>query len=903
MTDNDEKQNKNTVPEKKERVKKKSDEAKKRASFSDRKKKEKARKEQPGPLVHEQSDISEHVHSHTIDDNIVAFERKKEKKKRLKNAGVVTKAITRYESAPEEGLTDEQVAERINEGAVNAIKNNSGKTYGSILVNNIFTFFNMLTFAVFIAMIVVIKEPKELSKLFFMAIVLINVLLGIIQEIKSKRATDRLKLITAATAQVIRGGKKKSVPTAEVVLDDVILFETGKQVCSDSIVLSGEVEVNESLLTGESEPVIKKPGMPLFSGSYIVGGSCVARVDRVGADNYVEKLSSYARRYKKPKSEMRASVTGVIKAVTCFIVPIAIIMFMTGINNGGIANINSIIQDVSGSIIGMIPSGMFLLTSVALYQSVIRLSRRKIVVKDLYCIEMLARVNVLCLDKTGTITDGTMRVAEVEELSKIELKHSVKDIIGSMLVATGDNNMTAIALLDKFGYSKQLTATAIVPFTSQKKLSAVTFGDEGTFVLGAPEFVMKKMPVKIEEKMHEYAKAGMRVLVLAYSEQPVKDHDVPEKVTPVCLIAIEDHIRPEAPEIIDWFKENGVQVKIISGDNPVTVAEVAKRVGVEGADRYISLEGLSTQQVEEAASRYTVFGRVSPEQKCILVKALKRKGANVAMTGDGVNDILAMHEADCAIAMGSGSDAAKNVCHLLLSDSSFSALPLVVREGRRVVNNVQNSSALYLMKTFMSIVLSIIAVVLSLAGVSKGSYFFDTSNLLALEFFIIGLPSIVLATQPNDRLISGKFISNVFKKAIPCGIGLVFTVMTIYLVNLSSLMTFSVGEYTTILVAGTVFTGFFALVKICMPMDRFKIVTCVVDFCLCLFAMTGLIAVTNIMGLDLFGTDTMPITALSFPSVTFLLSVVFASYFVLSLCDAVIVAMDRGKAPAKNKEN
>ena len=333
MTDNDEKQNKNTVPEKKERVKKKSDEAKKRASFSDRKKKEKERKEQLGPLVHEQSDISEHVHSHTIDDNIVAFERKKEKKKRLKNAGVVTKAITRYEPAPEEGLTDEQVAERINEGAVNAIKNNSGKTYGSILVNNIFTFFNMLTFAVFIAMIVVIKEPKELSKLFFMAIVLINVLLGIIQEIKSKRATDRLKLITAATAQVIRGGKKKSVPTAEVVLDDVILFETGKQVCSDSIVLSGEVEVNESLLTGESEPVIKKPGMPLFSGSYIVGGSCVARVYRVGADNYVEKLSSYARRYKKPKSEMRASVTGVIKAVTCFIVPIAIIMFMTGINS------------------------------------------------------------------------------------------------------------------------------------------------------------------------------------------------------------------------------------------------------------------------------------------------------------------------------------------------------------------------------------------------------------------------------------------------------------------------------------------------------------------------------------------------------------------------------------------
>lgn len=841
-------------------------------------------------------------HHHDISDDIVAFEKKKDRKKRLKN-GYPQKAVTRYQPDPEQGLSDEQVAERIECGAVNTIKNNSGKTYGSILFNNIFTFFNMLTFGVFIAMLVVIKEPKELSKLFFMAIVLINVLLGIVQEIKSKRATDRLKLVTAATAQVIRGGQKISVPTAEVVLDDVILYETGKQICSDSIILSGEVEVNESLLTGESDPVIKKAGMQLFSGSFVVGGTCVARVDKVGADNYVEKLSSYARRYKKPKSEMRASVTGVIKAVTCFIVPIAIIMLMTGINNQGIGALDEVIQGVGGSIIGMIPSGMFLLTSVALYQSVIRLSRRKIVVKDLYCIEMLARVNVLCLDKTGTITDGTMRVAEVHDCGKTEFPFSLDEIIGSMLVATGDNNMTAIALLDKFGYSKRLNATAVVPFSSQKKLSAVTFGDNGTFVLGAPEFVMKKLPAKIEEKMSEYARNGMRVIMLAHSDVEIKDHAVPEKPTPVCLIAIEDHIRPEAPEIIEWFKNNGVRVKIISGDNPVTVAEVAKRVGVEDADRYISLDGLSSQQVEEAAAKYTVFGRVSPEQKCILVKALKRNGDNVAMTGDGVNDILAMHEADCAIAMGTGSDAAKNVCHLLLTDSSFSALPLVVREGRRVVNNVQNSSALYLMKTFMSIVLSIIAVVLSLAGVSEGSYFFDTSNLLALEFFIIGLPSIVLATQPNDRLISGKFLSNVFRKAIPCGIGLVFTVMTIYLVNRSSLMTLTTGEYTTILVCGTVFTGFFALIRICLPMDAFKVVMCVADFFLCLFAMTGLITITNLMGLDLFGTDTMSIISLSFPSMTFLMSVVFASYFILSLCDAIMVALLRGKHSEKNKEN
>ena len=837
--------------------------------------------------------------SAVINDTIVPFSGKKRRRKadkiRMENV-----CVERYSPSAQTGLTQQQVQEHTEQGAVNFTRYSSGKTYGSIFVNNIFTFFNMLTFAVFIAMLAVIKEPKELSKLFFMIIVLMNVAIGIIQEIKSKRATDRLKLITAPTALVIRDGKKLTVPTEEVVLDDVIIFDTGKQICTDSIVLEGEAEVNESLLTGESEPVVKKAGMPLFSGSFVVSGACVARVDKVGADNYVEKLSSYARQYKKPKSEMRASVTAVIKAVTCFIIPIAVILLLIGVRNlSGNVNGNTIgdvVSRVGGAIIGMIPSGMFLLASVALFQSVIRLSKRKIVVKDLYCIEMLARVNVLCLDKTGTITDGTMRVVEVSENPASRVTVPVDVIVGSLLTATGDNNMTAVALADKFGYNRELKAVAAVPFSSQKKVSAATFEGKGTFILGAPEFVMKTLPEKISAEMHGYAKRGMRVLMLAHSASPIRDRSVPDDGKPVCLIAIEDHIRPEAPEIIDWFKQNGVQVKIISGDNPLTVSEVASRVGVENADKYISLDGFSAQQVEEAASRYTVFGRVSPEQKCVLIQALKRRGNNVAMTGDGVNDILAMHEADCAIAMGSGSDAAKNVCHLLLTDSSFAALPLVVKEGRRVVNNVQSSSALYLMKTFMSIVLSLISVVLALARVSDDIYFFDTSNLLALEFFIIGLPSIMLATQSNDNLIKGQFLGNVFRKAVPCGIGLVFTVMLVYLVHRSGVLGLTSVEYTTLLVAGTLFTGFFALIRICAPLNSFKTALCVADFIMCLIAMTGLIWLTDFMHLDLFG-DILPLTDLSFPRMTFLVSAVSLSYFAIVLCDMLLSLTEKTKLP------
>ena len=834
-----------------------------------------------------------------IDSTIMAFGQKSAGK------GGTKTQIDRFYPDVESGLSNEQVGIRMAQGLNNVSKMKKGNTYKNIFFTNIFTFFNMLILAVFIAMIVFMENIQEVSKLFFMAIALANVSIGIIQEIKSKRATDKLKLVNAPVAVVVRGGQRISVPVGDVVLDDVIYYEMGKQICTDSIVASGEVEVNEALLTGESEPVLKRKGDQLFSGSFIVSGSCYARVDKVGSDNYVEKLTSYARKYKKPQSEMKNSITTVIKWVSCFIVPIAIILLSLGLRNVEeitFTKVGEVVQKVSGAIIGMIPAGMFLLTSIALAQSVLRLSKKEIVVKDLYCIEMLARVNVLCLDKTGTITDGTMRVASVDVLGKDDKDYSVQEIIGSMLTATDDNNMTALALADKFGYSRALKPETVMPFSSQKKLSAVTFEGAGTYVLGAPEFVMRGMNAKIERQIYDYAAAGMRVIMLAHSPVAIKNGKIPSVVRPVCLIALEDHIRQHSVDVINWFKSNGVAIKIISGDNPVTVAEVAKRVGVENADKYISLDGLTPQQVQEAAKKYTVFGRVSPDQKCLLIRALKRDGNNVAMTGDGVNDILAMRESDCAIAMGSGSEAARNVCHLLLSNSSFEAMPDVVKEGRRVVNNVQKSSSLYLMKTMMSIMLSIISVVLALVPGQTGNdiYFFDTSNLLCLELFIIGIPSVLLATQSNNNIIEGKFLANVFRKSAPGGIALVATVMAIYVFNKTSLVSLSAQEYTTMLVVGTTFAGFFSLLQICEPFDNsFKIVMCTAVGVIAFLALTGLVWLFQLLGINLFG-DMVPLFDLTFDKITLLLSIVLSSYFVTAITDAILGATVKRKKPQQN---
>ena len=813
--------------------------------------------------------------SMTIDNNILSREQlKPDKKKRRRPKTIDITAAERFEPDCDMGLSQDVVDKRIEQGYDNYVKRNVGKSYLNIFVSNIFTFFNVLCFAVFAALLVV---EANLSQCFFMVIITANILLGIIQEIRSKITIDKLSIVSAPTAVVIRGGERKVIPTHDIVLDDIVCFEMGKQICADSVVVRGECEVNESMLTGESEPVKKKAGDVLFSGSFVISGSVVARVDKVGKYNYVETLTSYAKKYKKPKSELMNSIKLIIKILTPFIIVIGGLTVWTNYRNevpeGAIAtmaNWNAIVTKAAGTVIGMIPAGILLLTSLALAASVVRLAKKQTLVQDLYCIEMLARVDVLCLDKTGTITDGSMQVNNVIEIKGFESNFTLPDIIGSILTATGDNNQTAIALANKFGYSKALNPVNVLPFSSQRKLSAVTFENEGTYMLGAPEYVLKDMGVRIERLINDNAANGYRVMVLAHSPANIVGDKLPAVRRPLCLIVIEDHIREDAIETIKWFKENDVAVKVISGDNPITVSEVAKRVGVENAEMYISLEGMSDRDVIEAADKYTVFGRVTPEQKRLLVRAVKNKKHTVAMTGDGVNDILAMREADCSISIASGAEAARNVSHLVLLDNDFSSMPDVVMEGRRVVNNVQASSAMFLMKTIMFVILSI--VFLGLQEMSP----LGTNNTLTLEVWVIGIPSFFLALQGNKNIIKGRFLSNVIVRAVPGGLALAMGVMAVYTLN--RFVVVSPEQVETMMVYVVTCIGIMVLIKQCEPFNIYRVVL-----------LVGTVIATGVF--MYLVQSSIGIVTLDMMQICFTSSVVLASYFVISVLTKILGAI------------
>ena len=840
-------------------------------------------------------DESSKARSVTIDGTMLSHERLlAHKKKKHKNINTDYTLAERYDPDYSRGLTSFQVEKRMADGFVNMTKKVKGKTYGSIFISNIFTIFNLLIAVVAAALIIV---GASWNQMFFLVIALANTAIGIGQELRSKLTVDKLNIMTAPTVIVIRDGEKRAIPITDIVLDDVIYLEMGKQIPSDAVVIKGDVEVNESLLTGESVPMRKKEGGELFAGSFVTSGSAYAKVVQVGSNNYIETVTSYAKKYRKPKSELNKSISLIIRVILVLLVPITTlsILSVTVFNHAyphTFEEWRAIIMSTSGAVIGMIPSGMFLLTSSALAVSVVRLAKKKTLVQDLYCIEMLARVDVLCLDKTGTITDGSMQVNNVITIKGGSQGVPIADVIGSMLTATEDNNQTAMALANKFGYSTALKAKTSIPFSSQRKFSAVTFDGEGTYFLGAPEFVLKDMGVRIEKIVAENAANGYRVLVLAHSPAEISGDKLPSVRRPVCLLVIEDHIRDDAVETIKWFKENNVAVKVISGDNPMTVSEVAKRVGVENAELYISLDGLSNQEVIEAADKYTVFGRVTPEQKRLLITAIKAKGHTVAMTGDGVNDILAMREADCAVAIASGSDAARKVAHLVLLDSNFTSMPDVVKEGRRVVNNIQKSSSLFLMKTFMSMALSIIFLIM------RKPYPLNTSNLLLIEMFVIGLPSFALAFQKNTDIIRGKFLSNVLGRSLPGGIVLTMSVMAVYVYGLLSSHFaahtavysgveffskgyFATGEYTAytnMTVIALTFTGMMVLYKNCEPFDAFRTVLMVSVL------TVSIVAVCTPLLRTVFGIS----AKLSMQDILFDLTVVLTSYFIVSVLMSIM---------------
>ncbi len=726
---------------------------------------------------------------------------------------VTTADVERFSPTTESGLSSEQVSCRIQQGLINHVNKKYSKSYLSIFIGNICTFFNLLGVIVAVALVSI---GANISDYFFVLIYTANIGIGIIQEIRAKKCMDKLSIMSGKTVKVIRNGEVIEILPKDIVLDDVIHLGIGSQIPSDGIILSGEIEVNESLLTGESVPVKKKTGKEVFAGSFIVSGTCYVQATKVGKENYVEKLSAKAKKYKKPHSELIGSIHLFIKIIACIIVPIAVALMLKSMLLIG-DPYDKAVEGTAQIVIGMIPSGMFLLTSLALAVGVIKLARHKTLVQDLYSLEMLARVDTICFDKTGTITDGKMSVKELVPLSGENI--NIPQVIGAMVGALKDDNQTAIALYEKFGENSDFDVKAILPFNSARKLSAVTFDKIGTYAFGAPEFVLSEEKFKLlEPKITEYAMQGLRVLVVAKSSGKITENDAPKDFEAISLIVIEDNIRADAIETIKWFKENNVAIKVISGDNPITVAEVSKRVGIDGAENFISLENLSDEEIYKAANEYTVFGRVSPDQKAILVKALKDAGHVTAMTGDGVNDILALKEADCAITVASGSDAARNVSHIVLLDNNFNSMPQVVYEGRRVINNVQSSASLFIMKTIFNMFLAIMILCVPSFSTSP----FKLSHTIMLEVFIIGVPSFFLSLQANDSLVQGKFISFVLVKSLPSAILMLLCTVGVHFFATACGGTIYDDLYRSMAVYAFSIAGLVSLFFICRPFNKFR---------------------------------------------------------------------------------
>lgn len=674
--------------------------------------------------------------------------------------------MIRYQPNPKIGLSKEQVEKRKQEDLWNKDTSVPTKSIKRILYDNFFTLFNFLNLFLAIAIFI----TGSYKNMLFLFIVIFNTAISTIQEIHSKRIVDKLAVMATSKAKVIREGKKEEISIHEIVLDDIIEFHTGNQIPTDSILIEGEVLVNESFITGEPDTIEKKAGDMLMSGSYIVSGKCIAKVEHIGEDNFTSQISSGAKYVKKINSEIMSSLQKIIKILTFIIIPIGIALFYSQFYVQGATWQTAVVKTVA-AVIGMIPEGLVLLTSTVLAVSVIRLSRSKVLVQELYCIETLARVDTLCLDKTGTLTEGNMEVRKYIPLNKD--KKEMANILANIAKASEDENSTIEAIRNSFTKIEQEFQTIKkVAFSSKEKWSGIQFKEQETYIIGAPEIVLKENYKKYEKEIQEYAK-DYRVLVLAHSHEGLEKQKLPQKLELVGYILILDKIRKEAKQTLEYFEKQGVDIKIISGDNPVTVSKIAKQVGVKNFEKYIDMSTVSEKKIEEVANQYTIFGRVSPMQKKQLVVAMQKQGKTVAMTGDGVNDVLALKTADCSIAMANGSDATKSVSQLILLDSNFASMPKVVAEGRRTINNIQRSASLFLVKTIYSTILAIMFLIMG------DSYPFIPIQLSLISVVTIGIPSFILALEPNKEKIQGHFMQNVIAKAIPTGLTVAINIFAI----------------------------------------------------------------------------------------------------------------------------
>lgn len=669
-----------------------------------------------------------------------------------------------FETDINKGLSLQEVEERKNKGLVNGEEQVASKTVKQIVLGNLITLFNILN----IGLAVLVLTVGSIKNILFLGTVFCNLAIGIIQEIKAKRIIDKLKIMSAHNAHVLRDSTETEIPLSEIVMDDIILLKSGDQIGADCLVVSGECQVNESLVTGESDAIEKKEGDELLSGSFIVSGTVKCRVIRCGSENYVNKISDGAKYIKKPNSEILRTIKKIVRIATVYLLAISGFLFMNQLSVTG-SNFDEAVINTVAAVVGMIPSGLILLISTVLATSVVRLSKYDTLVQELYCIETLARCNAICLDKTGTITDGQMKVEDVYFVDK-DCSEQIKKFVW----AQEDINSTLAAIRKNYPERSNEAVSFVLPFSSDKKYSAVGMED-GTYFLGAPEFLFDVIPEEICSLQEDYMDEGLRVIAFAKSEAKERQDGLPEDLIPLALIALTDTLRSNAKETVQYFIKQDVKLFVISGDHPKTVCSIAKAAGIPEPDKYIDMSTVSEDELEEVAGEYTVYGRVKPDQKLALIKALKKKGYTVAMTGDGVNDVLALKEADCSIAMQSGSSAARCASQIVLMNSDFSSMPKIVGEGRRSINNIQRSASLFLVKTVYACILGLL-----FAFISK-NYPFEPIQLTLITTFFIGLPSLLLGFEPNYRLISGNFFKSIMSIAVPGGLLVAINVMlTVY---------------------------------------------------------------------------------------------------------------------------
>ena len=745
----------------------------------------------------------------------------------------------RYTVDKKNGLSSAQVHEYVQNGWTNKAVEPPTKTIPKIIKSNLLTYFN-LVFAVLAVLLTVAGSFRNMS---FLLIVVANLLIGIVQEIRAKKVLDRLSVLNSPTALVIRDGQQAEIPAEELVLDDIVIFRAGNQICADAIVVDGEVAVNESLLTGETDEIFKKPGDTLMSGSFVVSGECCARLENVGADSYISQLTLEAKAMNcKEQSEMIRVLDKLVGVVGILIIPLGLLLFGQQFFVSK-ASFSSSIVSMVAAVIGMIPEGLYLLASVALAISVIRLSSQKVLVHDMKCIETLARVDVLCVDKTGTITENNMQVISTIPMEGYNPStgSGLKTMISDLVVSMPDGNITMQALKRFFKTPSDKKADVVIPFSSTYKYCGAAFSGDA-YVLGAPEFVLREDYDKFKVLIENYSSDGYRVLVFGrYSGVP-DGKELTEAVTPLGLILLANPIRKDAPETFRYFAEQGVAIKVISGDNPVTVSQVAMEAGIADAAKYIDMSTLHTEDdIREAATQYTVFGRVTPVQKRQLVHALQSAGHTVGMTGDGVNDVLALKDADCSVAMASGCDAAAQVSQLVLLESDFASMPSVVMEGRRVVNNIERSASLFLVKNIFSFLMAVFSVCFRI------TYPLEPSQISLISMFTIGIPGFFLALQPNGDIIHGRFLSNVLIKALPAGltdflvVGALVVFGSVFGVNETDIST-----ACTMLLA---IVGFMILYHISKPLNPLR-------WCVWVGCIVGLLVCSIWLG-DVFGIEHM----------------------------------------------